>query len=572
MNIFCAFKPLTKAFLATVMLFSLQLNFDPFFATNAHAAMSNEPSAADESLINACLPSITFTSKPPYGSLVERTLYGRVDCVNPANYKVAVYIYVTGWWTKPNWDHPLTSIAGNGTWSANVVTGGLDHLAIQYAAFLLPNGFDPPKMGGNASLPQGLFDTSVAYVIEDRYRTIEFSGYTWNVKASEAMVGPGDNYFSAGEDNVWVDSNGNLHLTIAFENNKWYSTEVITQAPLGYGTYTFTLASPVDQLDKNAVLGLFTWDDDAPVYYYREIDIEFSRWGQDSGENSQFVVQPFDQPGHRHRYNTTLTGTYSTHGFLWDTDQVSFFSFQGHKPNLGGEIESWQYAGTDVLPAGDGNARINLWLYNHVPPSNGLKIEVVVESFEFEPLPTIFLDVPATYWAWTFVERLYLAGITGGCGSSPLIYCPDNPVTRAQMAIFLERGINNAAYSPPPASGTVFGDVPAAYWAAAWIEQLADDGITGGCGGGNYCPDDAVTRAQMAVFLLRSKYGASYAPPPATGTMFGDVPAGHWAAAWIEQLAAEGITGGCGAGNYCPNDSVTRAQMAVFLVRTFNLP
>jgi hypothetical protein len=100
---------------------------------------------------------------------------------------------------------------------------------------------------------------------------------------------------------------------------------------------------------------------------------------------------------------------------------------------------------------------------------------------------------------------------------------------------------------------------------------LATEGITAGCGGGNYCPEGNVTRAQMAVFLLKSKHGAAYVPPPATG-LFPDVPVGYWARNWIEQLAVEGITGGCGGGNYCPEDNVTRAQMAVFLVRTFNLP
>lgn len=78
----------------------------------------------------------------------------------------------------------------------------------------------------------------------------------------------------------------------------------------------------------------------------------------------------------------------------------------------------------------------------------------------------------------------------------------------------------------------------------------------------------------MAVFLLKSKYGASYVPPTLddSGSGFTDVPAGHWAAPWIKQLAAEGITGGCGAGVYCPEAAVTRAQMAVFLVKAFNLP
>ena len=115
----------------------------------------------------------------------------------------------------------------------------------------------------------------------------------------------------------------------------------------------------------------------------------------------------------------------------------------------------------------------------------------------------------------------------------------------------------------------MFSDVPVDYWAAAWIEKLASDGITGGCGGGQYCPSAQVTRAQMAVFLLRSKYGASYTPPAASGTMFNDVPIDYWGAAWVEALANDGVTSGCGGGNFCPDAQVSRAQMAVFLVNTF---
>jgi hypothetical protein len=76
----------------------------------------------------------------------------------------------------------------------------------------------------------------------------------------------------------------------------------------------------------------------------------------------------------------------------------------------------------------------------------------------------------------------------------------------------------------------------------------------------------------MAVFLLRAKHGSAYQPPAATGTMFTDVPQSHAFASWIEQLAREGITGGCGPTTYCPDTTATRGQMAVFLVRTFNLP
>jgi Beta-propeller repeat/S-layer homology domain len=185
-----------------------------------------------------------------------------------------------------------------------------------------------------------------------------------------------------------------------------------------------------------------------------------------------------------------------------------------------------------------------------------------------------FSDVGEQYWARNFVERLYAAGITGGCALSPLQYCPEGTVTRAQMAVFLERGIHGSSYNPPGVgSSTGFGDVPVDYWSGAWIKQLATEGITGGCGSGDYCPGSPVTRAQMAVFLLRSKYGASYAPPAVgSSTGFGDVQVDYWAGAWIKQLVAEGITAGCGTGTYCPETPVTRAQMAVFLVKTFNLP
>jgi hypothetical protein len=185
-----------------------------------------------------------------------------------------------------------------------------------------------------------------------------------------------------------------------------------------------------------------------------------------------------------------------------------------------------------------------------------------------------FADVATNYWAYSYIERLVSAGITGGCGTGPVRYCPDNTITRDQMAVFLLKGIHGSAYSPPPVGvSTGFGDVPTTHWAAAWIKQLAAEGITGGCGGGNYCPLKAVTRDQMAIFLLKAKYGSTYSPPALGGSSgFSDVPPSHWAAAWIKQLAAEGITGGCGAGTYCPGTAVSRAQMSIFLVKTFNLP
>jgi hypothetical protein len=185
-----------------------------------------------------------------------------------------------------------------------------------------------------------------------------------------------------------------------------------------------------------------------------------------------------------------------------------------------------------------------------------------------------FSDVPNTYWAWQYIEQLYTAGITSGCSTSPLMYCPSQTVTRDQMAVFLLRAKHGSGYLPPEATG-VFQDVPTDYWAASWIEQLTVEGITSGCSVTPklYCPSQTVTRDQMAVFLLRARHGSGYLPPEATG-VFQDVPIDYWAASWIEQLTAEGITSGCSVTPklYCSTTPVARDQMAVFLVRNFSLP
>ena len=179
-----------------------------------------------------------------------------------------------------------------------------------------------------------------------------------------------------------------------------------------------------------------------------------------------------------------------------------------------------------------------------------------------------FADVPTTHPFYAFIENLFHSGASGGCGGGN--YCPSGTVTRAQMAVFLLKGKFGSSHVPPPATGLVFADVQPGDFAADWIEELAGLQITGGCGGGNYCPNNPVTRAQMAVFLLKAEHGPAYVPPPCAG-IFGDMPCSSPFAPWVEQLFAEGITAGCGGGNYCPDDPNIRGQMAVFLVKVYGL-
>jgi DNA-binding beta-propeller fold protein YncE len=201
----------------------------------------------------------------------------------------------------------------------------------------------------------------------------------------------------------------------------------------------------------------------------------------------------------------------------------------------------------------------------------------------------IFDDVPATYWALPFINKIYDTGITSGCSATPLLYCPENQVTRAEMAVFMTKALGEA----PAASctGAVFSDVNVSTVGEGfckYIEKFSSLGITVGCQVDNaatpqneamYCPSNNVTRAEMAVFMTK----ALNQPPAATctGTIFNDVNNAVMAdgfCRYIEKFSTLGITSGCQADNpatpgnearYCPESDVTRAQMAVFLTKGF---
>ena len=193
---------------------------------------------------------------------------------------------------------------------------------------------------------------------------------------------------------------------------------------------------------------------------------------------------------------------------------------------------------------------------------------------------TLYVD---RSWMAVVLFALFFSILLTGCAektpstfeatqtTKPSVSNPDASLTRAEAAIVILLGMHGNAYLPPAASGTIFSDVSADSFGAAWIEEFTLEGITSGCGDGKYCPDTNITRAQMAVFLLKGKYGSSYVPPVANG-IFSDVPVGSFGANWIEQFVLEGIGSDCGSGMYCPSRLVTRAEMAVFLKKTFNLP
>jgi len=329
-------------------------------------------------------PVLFITHTPPIDS--HENLRGVAIHADPDLYAVAVYILVQGnWWTKPTFSAPLTPLQPDKTWTTDITTGGADPTATRIAAFLVPVTYTPPQVAGLSSLPDELTATAVAYTEVERIRPVKelvFAGRTWWIKEANSRVGPGPNLFSA--DHAWVDTEGALHLKIDRRDGRWRCAEVVSQEPLGYGRYTFHLASRVDQLDANVVLGLFTWDDD-PAFTHREIDIELSRWGDPANEIGQFVIQPFQDPSRIFRFPWTQAGEASTHWFDWRDRQVSFGSHPGQVAAMP-DAAQWQFTGPEIPPPGPGtNARMNLWLLNGQAPLDEQAIEVVVSDFQFEP-------------------------------------------------------------------------------------------------------------------------------------------------------------------------------------------
>ncbi len=189
----------------------------------------------------------------------------------------------------------------------------------------------------------------------------------------------------------------------------------------------------------------------------------------------------------------------------------------------------------------------------------------------------IFADVPPTHWAFDYIEALYDAGFVAGCSAEPRLYCPENVLSRAESAVFVERGLHGAIASPPytPPGSPTFSDVPASFWGYGWIESLWQDAMTAGCSTNPlaYCPLSQHTRAEASVFFLRIKNGAAYQPPTPTG-LFTDVPRDAWYAGWVEDAYNQGLLPACTTDPlaYCPNDLLNRAWAAYMMVQAKGIP
>ena len=153
-------------------------------------------------------------------------------------------------------------------------------------------------------------------------------------------------------------------------------------------------------------------------------------------------------------------------------------------------------------------------------------------------------------------------GVSLGCGRDPLRYCPTDTTTREQMASFATRAMAVRQFRDLHQAGVSHTD--------AVVNLTLRDVLTGtGCETDDLCPNDNLKRWEMAVWLIRVLEDGD--PPSVTTSRFADVDPTAWWTPHVERLAERNITLGCSATRFCPDDTVTRKQMASFLVRAFNI-
>ncbi len=195
---------------------------------------------------------------------------------------------------------------------------------------------------------------------------LSFAHYLWERKDSASLVGPGPNAFSAG--NVAVDEDG-LHLSIREEGGAWQCAEAILAAPLGFGSYRFSVATSLAELDTPVVFGAFLYENDT-----QEIDIEVSRKMVGDGLG-QFVIQPGDIRGNRVTFRLSNEHPF-TGAIAWEPGCVRFTAREGDEEAV------WTYPAPGIVRADTARFICNLWLYKGAKPCKPQHVTISQFSFE----------------------------------------------------------------------------------------------------------------------------------------------------------------------------------------------
>lgn len=326
-------------------------------------------------------PAIEFTKIPPAtqgGPDKVDIIAGRVQGFRPGQ-QIVIYAHSGPWWVQPYFDHPFVPIQSDSTWSTAT------HLGLDYAALLVDPGYHPsatldiaPTAGGSVvsvAIVKGTGSPTFAPT-----KPLKFSGYDWSVRTIASNRG--GSYNSYDPDNAWTDSTGALHMRISKKAGLWNCAQLALNRSLGYGTYILTVRD-ISQLEPAAVLSMYTFDEWHGDQYYREMDVELSRWGDATHpSNAQFGVQPFYIPGNIYPFKAPEGRL--TYSMLWKSGSVTFKTTRGPDNGTGGVIAEHEFTSGVPTP---GQEQVKLDFY--VVPSDKYPLqkesEVVIENFEYLP-------------------------------------------------------------------------------------------------------------------------------------------------------------------------------------------
>jgi hypothetical protein len=322
------------------------------------------------------VPTLEITSVPAFGEAGH--IRGRVaaSTAGPHSVLVAGLLEGRGWLPKP------AAVESDGSWEVELSAGEAGAQATLFRAWLIPEQAKPVFLTGSECVPLALTRTALARdeVVRANpgQKILSFSGYRWRVKDSDLRLGPGGNHFH--RDQAWVDELGHLHLRLSQVDGKWQCAEVFSEDSFGEGRYEWEILSAL-KINERVVLGLFTWQDDCP---HHEIDIEISHWGRATNQNNyQQVVQPHADPRNISRLYFSETSGSTRHLFDRTLRDVRFEAWDGSE-----RMHVWTFSRTSAVPeVGAENVRINLWLVDGKPPSDGQPVEIVLSAFRFTKRP-----------------------------------------------------------------------------------------------------------------------------------------------------------------------------------------
>lgn len=191
-----------------------------------------------------------------------------------------------------------------------------------------------------------------------------------------------------------------------------------------------------------------------------------------------------------------------------------------------------------------------------------LLVQVMQDGRNPEPA---FADVAPGYPFFDWIQFMAANKITGGCGTAPLVFCPETPAARGQLAVFLVRSMLGDTFTSQQTP--YYTDVPASHPFFRYIQKLKELNLGQECAPQQFCPESAATRGLAAQWIVQAKFGNTPAYPATP--YFTDVTAADPLFPFVQTFRQLGYTIGCGGTLFCPNNPARRGELSVFLIRAF---